>query len=331
MQVLGGNSEIQISGIKDVYSGYAETEVEIGRTGTYSATYVDVTYYSGLGLPTTRYWFDANGTIRIPIGDLVRAYIDEGYALGNVTIFTAVDDVDGTTANCNINVNAGIIPILPDEDIFPPRRCLPMPLGGALVDTTAFCAAGHIMYTISHRYNGVWTTPVTKYTDGQYIDFTLANNAGDVVKVGDWICEVTHDCVRSCVLEWSADRSDKKKQWRFEVVSVTRETTDTRETEGVGVLRGTFNPTKKNWKLSAKLIVRDLAVDEIAWFDELVTGSDVKIKEWRNVYYGLDSLLTYSGSEQSVQITDKKSTRAFGLIGTADLVFSMDVLNVKTY
>ena len=331
MQTLGGNSEIVILGIKDVYSDYAETEVEIGRTGTYSATYVDVAYYSGLGLPFTRYWFDANGKIRIPIGDLVRAYVDAGYMLGNVTFFTAHDDVDGTAANCNININAGIIPIASDDDHFPPRRCLPQPLGGAQVNTTAFCAFGHTSYVISHRYSGVWDTPVTKYTDGQYIDFSLANNAGDAVKVGDWICEVTHDCVRTCVLEWLADRSDKKKQWRFEVVSVTRETTDTRETEGVGVLRGTFRPTKKNWKLSAKLIVRDLAVDEIAWFDELITGSDVRIVEWKDVYFGLDSLLLHSGSEQSVQITDKKSTRSFGLIGTADLVFSMDVLNVKTY
>jgi len=335
MNTLGGNSEIIIEGASAVFSSFAETIVRISRTGTYSATYVDVTYYSGLGLPTTRYWFDANGVIILPLGDLLRAYFAGGYGGGiTVTFFTAVDDADGTAANCDFSIFDGLPPVVPDVDVFPPRHIVSY--DGVRFDTLAFPAFGHSVYNVSYCNSGTWTTPVMQYSDGGGFGglyFTIKSIpvvVGDIIKVNDWTCEVAPSCCATCRLKWKADLYGEK-EWAFEVVSVTRSVDESLQTEGEGVLLGTFYPTEKNWHLSIKVVVRDLTPTEEIWFDDLLTGKVATIKNFGSIYDRLATYLAVTDSPAEVVVTDKKKERKTANVSTNDLTFTLDIMQVRNF
>ena len=77
MATIAQNTEIKVDGMATVYGGFETTNTISLKTGA-TSTYVDIDYHPSLGLPTTRYWLDADGDIEIPFGDLARALVDAG-------------------------------------------------------------------------------------------------------------------------------------------------------------------------------------------------------------------------------------------------------------
>lgn len=318
-----------MTGTYYIFSGFKDTILTVGRQGTYSATYVDVVYHSGLGLDPVRYYFDANFQVRIPVGDLVRAYLQAGYAGGiPVTLMTVTDDADTTSFGVNVTIVEGIPPVVAD-DSFPPRTIVSD--GGISFNTMAYPDSGHSSYSVSYCYSGTWTTPTTEYSGSAapgVLTFEIKNVPqvpGNIVKVGDWQCVCSHECVPAVRLSWKADID--QKTWVFEVTDVVREVTDTSDTASDGVLGSTLQKRRKAWTLKFKLILRGLEMQEAEWFSDLVTGEVVSVSNLKSVYERFTTYFAQANEQMKGYISDKKSTLSMSS-NRRDLTFELVLFNV---
>lgn len=330
--IIASNSEIEVDGLQ-LMAGYAEEVWTIKRKSGGTSNFVDVDYHATLGLPTTRYWFDAAGQVVLPMGDLGRALVDGGVVGSGIVVMQVTDEATQSVLNVTTSVLVGIMPVV-GQASFPPRRVIS---AGASVFYVPF--SGHPLtaetYTPEMSNDGVtWTadSPITTddYREGTVqlpynsVRFVRLIKSGQVV----WQSQRRDDwCGDTVLLQWTSD-SGKPKTWVFECLSLEREVTDTQTTEGVGVLRSTFFPTRKNWKLKATIKVSDLAVDETWYFDDLVTGEVTQALVYP--YISMSYVSVYGNSPVAAVVTDKKITRSL-TAQTTDLTFKLDVLQVRNF
>lgn len=333
--IIASNSEIEVDGIPTLFSGF-EAIITIKLTNSGTSQYVDVDYNSALGLPTTRYWFDADGEIVLPFGDLLRAMIVAGVSGASVQIMSVVDSATSTTLAVTCGVWYGIPPVVGDLR-FPPRKCIAWGTPNNVPFASPNRSQTYDVYTSADGQT--WTPQASVTTDvyGEAVvpmptlslgaEYTKVCASGQTDPL--WQCrQMTEWCGSAMFAEWVSD-SGKPKMWCFEVVSIDRETTDTRSTEGVGVMRGTFFPTEKNFTLKAVVRVSDLAVDETWYFDDFVTGAinGITLPE---EYNSLSLLSFLSLSPWSAVVTDKKISRS-ATAQTTDLTFKLDLLKVRNF
>lgn len=330
--IIASNSEIEVDGLQ-LMAGYAEEVWTIKLKSGGTSNYVDVDYHATLGLPTTRYWFDAAGKIVLPMGDIGRALVDGGVVGSGIVVMQVTDEATQSVLSVTTSVLAGILPVV-GQASFPPRRVISTGASAFYVPFSGNPLTAET-YTPETSNDGVtWTagTPVTTddYREGTVrlpynsVRFVRLTKSGQVI----WQAQRRDDwCGDTVLLQWTSD-SGKTKTWMFECLSIEREVTDTQTTEGSGVLRATFFPTRKNWKLKATIKVSDLAVDETWYFDDLVTG---EIKEALvQPYIGMTFVNLYGNSPLAAVVTDKKITRSLTAQKT-DLTFKLDVMQVRNF
>jgi len=323
--------------MSNLLSGY-ETTITIKLASGGTSQYVDVDYHTALGLPTTRYWFDADGEIVLPFGDVLRAMCEKGATGAGVQIMSVVDSATSTTLAVSAGVYYGILPVSANVKKFPPRKCLAWgaPPDGYFIGNLASTET----FDLYESNNGTtWTQILPSVTTDIYGEaklrmptsswgakFTKVCASGQTEPL--WQCrQVTEWCGDMFTASWKSD-TGKNKIWGFELLSIEREQTETRTTEGEGVLRSTYFPTQKNWKLKATVKVSDLAVDETWYFDDFVTGEVTQCT--MTEYYGLSYLSIFGGSPVAAVVTDKKITRSL-TAQTTDLTFKVDLLQVRNF
>lgn len=330
------NTEITIEGAATVMACF-ETVFKV-RFGT--ATYIDVTYHSNLGINPVRYYPDANGESYLPFGDLARVLVDSGVSGAGVVVFEVVDDVDGTPVQVKVNLYAGYVPRSQDG-ICPPHR---FPASGynmnsmfAFDPVGAWPQSSQIEKSIDGGLTWNIQTIKTVQSDGvvEYYIPTYSYNVGDLYRVmlagvEMWRCTVTdEECGAKMLVEWLADDQKTRQSWAFEVVDVVRTTTDTQEVDDTTYYGGTFFKTKKNWKLTVKGKVRGLSEQEARYFGNLPNA------QITNTTCTEDATLTYIAIWQGQQIaavcTDKKSERNPNSNERFDLTFTFDLYTFKTF
>ena len=332
--ILASNTEIEVDGYT-LMSGMDEVFTVKLKAGA-TSTYVDIDYNSVLGIPTTRYYFDPDGEVVLPMGDLTRAMVDGGVSGSGVTVMTVTDEATQTALAVTCNVFEGIIPVT-DGPAFPPRKCIyfgsgmSVPfVGDPLVTET------YDIYTSAD--GATWSGPTSVTTDTSHhealvsLPSTSSHTFTKICRSGQteplWKCKQRRDwCGDIAYFEWKSD-SGKTKRWCFEVVSVDRETKETRTTEGSGVFRGSFFPTAKNWYLSATIKVRDLEDDETWYFDDFVTGEI--LGSTIQSYIAMSYIAAFGSSPWAARVTDKKVSRPIAG-STTDLTFKVELMQVRNY
>ena len=326
------NSEIKIEGAQIVYACF-----ESVFTLTFgTATYIDVTYHTSLGIGTTRYYPDASGEAHVPFGDLARALTEQGIN-GSVAIFDAVDDVDGTAVTVTVNLLAGYVP-RSQEGIYPPTKLhiyASQPLCWAFEPIGVWPQP----YTIEQSFDGgvTWSTVSNGTTDG-VLSATITTSTARLVRVlltssniERWRGEVAQTiCGATIYVEWLADDQTNKLSWLFEVLEVSRNVTDTRTLDDNTYYGGTFFKQKKCWKMSVKAIVRGLVESECRYFDSLPTS------EITNITTNEDATMVWvipymQGQPCAGTCTDKKVTRHPNSTARYDLTFTFDLYTFKTF
>lgn len=332
--ILASNTEIEVDGYT-LMSGMDEVFTVKLKAGA-TSTYVDIDYNSVLGIPTTRYWFDQDGEVVLPMGDLARAMVDGGVSGTGITVMTVTDEATQTALAVACNVFEGIVPVT-GGPAFPPRKCIYIGAGMSVPFVgNPLVTENYDIYTSTD--GATWTGPTTVTTDTSHHEalvslpstsshiFTKICRSGETEPL--WQCKQRRDwCGDFAYFEWKSD-SGKTKRWCFEVVSVDREVKDTRTTEGSGVFRGSFFPTAKNWVLSATVKVRDLEDDETWYFDDFVTG-EITGSSIQS-YVAMSYVAAYGASPWAARVTDKKVSRP--VVGaTSDLTFKVELMQVRNY
>lgn len=335
--IIASNNEIEVDGMPNLFSGY-ETTITVKLASGGTSQYVDIFYNSVLSIPTTRYWFDANGEIALPFGDLLRAMCEKGITGAGVQIMQVIDSATSTTLTVTAGVYYGIIPVAANVKRFPPRKCIAW---GAPQD--GFFIGNQVTPETFDLYESndgtTWTQILPSVTTDIYGEaklrmptMTLGAKFAKVCASGQteplWQCrQMTEWCGDTFVARWKSD-TGKDKIWAFELLSVEREQTDSRTTEGAGVLRSTYFPTQKNWKLKVTVKVSDLAVDETWYFDDLVTGEITQCT--MTEYHGISYLSIFAGAPVAAVVTDKKISRSL-IAQTTDLTFNLDVMKIRNF
>lgn len=329
--IIASNSEIKVDGL-GLYAGYAEEVWTVKLKSGGTATYCDVDYHSALSLPTTRYWFDADGEIVLTMGDLARALVDAGVTGASVQVMQVTDNITQTALAVSAGVYAGIYPVVAGR-AYPPRQVIDS--GSAFSVPFSGNPLMSETYTPETSDDGVTWTAQTSVTTDDYREALVPLPMGTTkfvrLKLGAsvvWQCrQMTEWCGDTALLQWTSD-SGKTKTWRFEAVSVEREVTETQTTEGSGVFRSTFFPTRKNWKLKATIKVSGLATDETWYFDDLVTGEVTACTF--TTYLTMSYIALYGQTPWQAVVTDKKITRSL-TAQTTDLTFKLDLLQVRNF
>ena len=328
------NTEITIEGTATVMACF-ETVFKV-RFGT--ATYIDVTYHTNLGINPVRYYPDANGECYLPFGDLARALVESGVSGAGIVVFEAVDDVDGTPVQVTVNLYAGYVPRSQDG-IYPPHR---FPVASYNMNSMfAFDPIGTWPQSaqIEKSIDGgnTWAVQTIKSTDG-VVEFyipTYSYNVGDLYRVmlagvEMWRCAVTEEeCGAKLFVEWLADDQKTRQSWMFEIVDVVRTTTDTQSVDDTSFFGGTFFKTKKNWKLTVKGKVRGLSEQEARYFDNLPNAQINSVTCTEDVT--LLWISVWQNQPVAAVCTDKKSERNPNSVERFDLTFTFDLYTFKTF
>ena len=332
--MIWNNTKITVEGSQTLFACF-ESNFVVSFTG---ATLITVTYHSALGISPATYYADDSNKCYLPTGDLVRALTEQGIT-GSTTLFTAVDDVDGTPVAVTVKLERGYNQRSQDGQ-YPPRVVPITNSSQRFYFGLPPVGTWPQAYTIEQSIDGgaTWSTLTTGTTDGDIYVSLLTLFAGKMLRlyldvsptIERWRGQVVaKSCNETALVEWVDDYGGKR-EWTFEVEKTEREVNDTRAVaDTANFFGGTFPHTKKNWTWRVSVVVRGLTESELCYFDSLVTG------EVTNFMPTGDSVLTWAvplmqAQPVTARVTDKKITNTV-YQERNDLRMTFEVFSWRTF
>lgn len=318
-------------------------------------TYFELTYPVSSGVGAVRYYFPSNCKVVLPLGDVFRQMVANGFGGGSATFSIVTDGAGDTSHDFSLNVVIGCAPVWRALDRqLPPSRLKMFGSGnGANATDLQLSANDSGKYVIAQSLvSGEWTPAMSEQAgsliSAQGIGRVTLNFGSDkkgvmqriiVYSINEqhiltdsevvWQGEVEKtetDCDHRALLCWTPDVGNQKC-WCFEVSEISRDTQNAvylaNGINSADYYAGAFATEVKDFVLSMSVRVRNLTDDEAAYFDDLVSSSRV-------VLYSIDVLLTNliaiaGAGTPTVVVKDKSETRTISC-KMRDLTFKIEIV-----